>query len=78
MADLLKWRGLITERDGTTPCFARIHGMIGAVVLVGLVGLQVWKGQAVDLTQFVIAWTGLTVGTAGAARLKLDTEEKAS
>jgi hypothetical protein len=68
------FRQLILERDGTTPCFARIGGTIGAVLVAGLAALQIAKGQTVDLVQFSLAWTTLTVGTAGAARLKLNTE----
>lgn len=73
----MDWKQLIVERDGATPCFARLLGVVGAVLLVGLCVLQISKGQPVDLTQFAIAWTALTVGTAGAARLKLNTEAEA-
>lgn len=70
----MQWKQLIVERDGQTPCFARLGGAVGALLLVGLEAWGVAKGQTVDPVQFATAWTLLVAGTAGAARLKLATE----
>lgn len=71
------WRGVITERDGVTPCFARIGGIIGALCLVGIESLSIVKGHDVDPVQFATAWGILVGATAGAARMKLATEDDA-
>lgn len=72
----LKWRGVITERDGVTPCFVRILTVVG---VLGYVGLTLWaiaKGQAVSYTEWAMGFTTIVAGGAGAARLKLETEGK--
>lgn len=74
----LKWRDLITERDGDTPCFVRILTVVG---VAGFIGLTVWaitKGQPVSYTEWATGFTVIVAGGAGAARLKLQTEGAAS
>lgn len=70
----MQWKQLIVERDGTTPCFARLGGILGALLLVALEGYQVYKGKPVDAVSFATAWGIILAGTAGAARVKLATE----
>lgn len=71
----MDWKQLILERDGVTPCFARLLGVAGALLLVALAAFQIVKGAMIDLTQFSIGWSALTGTTAAAARIKLQTED---
>lgn len=74
----MDWKQIILERDGQSPCFVRIFGIAGALIVAGLAAFQIYKGAPVDLMQFSLAWSALTVGTAAGARIKLDTEGKPS
>lgn len=73
---MVSWKQMVLERDGSTVCPTRVMGVVGALLLAGLAGFQIWKGHEVDLMQFALAWSALTVGTAAGARIKLDTEGK--
>lgn len=71
----LKWRDLWTERDGDTPCFVRILTVVGIIGYVGLTGWAVYKGQPISYTEWATGFTIIMAGGAGAARLKLETED---
>lgn len=70
----LQWRGVVTERDGVTPCFVRLLTIAGVFGYAGLTALAIAKGQAVSYTEWAIGFTTIVAGGAGAARLKLQTE----
>lgn len=72
----LKWRDLITERDGLTPCFVRIFTAMAVVGYLGLTAWAIYKGQAVNYVEWATGFTIITAGGAGAARVKLDTEDE--
>lgn len=73
----LEWKGLWTERDGSTPCFVRILTVVGIGALFGLEALAIRKGQTIDPQAFALAFMTIVAGGAGAARLKLETEGQA-
>lgn len=71
---MMQWRGLITERDGTTPCFVRLTTFLGVFGFLALTGYAVFRGQPVSYTEWSIGFTTIVAGGAGAARMKLETE----
>jgi hypothetical protein len=74
----LKWRDLVTERDGETPCFARLLTFISFAGYIGITVYNQMHGTPIDFVSWASGMTMITVGGAGAARVKLDTEATAS
>lgn len=72
----MKWQGLITERDGDTPCFVRILTVLGVFGYVALTAWAVMKSQPISYTEWAIGFTTIVAGGAAGARMKLETEGK--
>jgi hypothetical protein len=70
----LKWRDVLCERDGVTPCFVRVLTIVGVLAYVALTGYAIVRGQTIGYSEWAVGFTTILVGGAGGARLKLQTE----
>lgn len=73
----LKWQDLITERDGSTPCFVRLLTFLGVAGYIALTGWAIAHGQYPSYTEWGVGFATILGAGAGSARLKLETENAA-
>lgn len=67
---------MFMERDNVTPCYVRILTVVGVLGYFALTAYNVSHGQHVDPMSWGAGFTALVLGGAGAARVKLETENQ--